>query len=236
MSNLTHDILEKLTPKQALVVYSSSAGNYYIESHPITDKGMGAGVALSEDTLSDLVSFFVDKQKDTYLKGVIPANVLYADWSAKRKVLIWFEPPQKRMMYFTKALKIKSGEAYQPGLIFVLNDGRLDLYAVAANSITGDEELCQAPYHNVNDSGDVCLGSANIKKQLKETFTDVMNHYSGLFWNSEFSHAAGRVAPIHGNINSFWRDQIKSKAAFNNSVLKVIPNRTVKSLLNAQNR
>lgn len=234
MSNLTHDILEKLTAKQVLVIYSSS-NNHYIESHTITDKGMGAGVALSEDTLADLVSFFVDKQKDSYLKGVVPGNVLYSDWSAKRKVLIWFEKPQKRMMYFTKDLKIKSGEAMQPGLIFELNNGSLNVYAVASDSIKGDEQLFQAPYHNVNNHGDVCLGTAKMKRKVNEIYVDVINHYSGLFWNSEFSHAAGSVAPMNGNINTFWRNQIKTGLPFDYAVLKPIK-KTIKSLLNAQNR
>jgi len=233
MSELTEQLMERLEPVQALVIYKSPK-NYYIESHAITKDGMGPGVALSEDTLSDVVTFFHEKQKSIYLKGAIPSEVIYADWSAEKKVLIWFEAPQKRKMYFTKELKIKNGEAFQPGLIFLLKNESLYVYAVAGKSISENEQLYQAPYHNVDNNGSVCLGSANVNS-IKQTYEGVMSAYSTLFWNSEFSHAAGAVAPINGNINTFWREQIKSKSPFDYAVLKPIK-KTIKNLLNAQNR
>ncbi len=236
---ITADITEKLAPKMCLFIYKSNKDKYYIECHNVADGKLEAGYPLREDTLSDMVEYFSDKKKETYLKGSIPKNLLFADWSAKSRILVWYQEPEERMMYFSKDLNIKNGRAWQPRLIFVLDNSKLSVHACMSfdyltweDPLSYDEPLCRAPYHNVDSYGNVCLGSAKIKKPIKQTYAGVIEHYSNLFWNSEFSHITGNESPINGNLNTYWKEAIKDKRIFDYSVLIPSKKLTLKKLIN----
>lgn len=213
MTGITEEITEKLQPKMCLIIYKSNRDNYYIEAHNIDEKGMGAAYPLTEDTLSDVVNYFHNHKKETYLKGAIPENMLYCNWGESNRIMVWKEPAQERMMYFSNDLGIPNGKAHQPQLIFKIQDYSLYVYVEDCGL------FFRAPYHNVDAEGYVCLGSAKSKKSLPKTYQGVIDYYSNLFWNSEFSHISGNDSPIGGNLNSYWKDAIKSKKPFNATLI-----------------
>lgn len=222
--NLTEKINAVFKPKVALVVYENK-GDYYIESHPMQLQHgrhvLGAGVPMTEEHIQDMVEFFKGKEgRESMIKGEVPDSVLYSDWGVERKTLVWYNPPVKRKMMFTKELAIPNGYAWQPGLVFAVDNNGLSVFAVKCNGRPASETvLFRAPYHNVSDDGAVCLGSARITKPRVMNYTNILMHYSLLFWASEFSHLAGNDTPIKGNLNTYWKQAIKSGKPFDNSVL-----------------
>lgn len=224
MENLTEKINATFKPVQSLIIYQYKS-DYYIESHPLeTVNGrniLGAGVPLTEEGIQDIVEYFKGKEgRESMIKGIVPDTLLYSDWGIERKILVWYNPPAKRKMQFTKELAIPNGNAWQPGLIYVLEDGDLDVFAVnCAGRPSADAELLRAPYHNVSASGSVCLGSARISNPRTITYTNIIQHYELLFWASEFSHLAGNDTPVKGNLNTYWKQAIKSGKPFDHSIL-----------------
>src|SRR5690606_740034 len=136
-----------------------------LEIHDMDDGKLLSGKPLTEDQMSDLAEYLSNNQKERdHLKGVIPENVIYADWSAEKRVLVWYRLAEMRMMHFTRDLKIPSGMANQPDLLYVLENGELRIFAMHAYLSNHRSGLCVPPYHNCSHSGSVCLGSAKIKK------------------------------------------------------------------------
>lgn len=214
MNNLTEQIKSKYTPRLSVVVYELDR-RYYLELHEIVNGKLGPGKPLEQEQIQDIVEYFdTDQRTDSNILGIIPPGVLYSDWSMKNKVLVWRNEPQSRMMYFTKDLHIKNGVANQPALVYHLDNGSLNIYAVDDAG-----KLYDAPYHNVSGA-DVCLGSAKLPRPKTATYESIIQHYEQLFWKSEFSHLAGNESPVNGNLNSYWKSNIGKKTKFDYSILK----------------
>jgi PRTRC genetic system protein B len=232
MNDLTTKLTGEFIPTKAVIVYEWD-GEYYLEQHKISKGQMLAGKPLTEEMLHDLAEALdKKKRKDSTIIGIVPSNLLYCHWAAEKKVLVWYEIPVKRQMLFTKDLGIKNGEAWQPGLIFVMTGKELLVFAYV-----GDQRPCEttqlyrAPYHNVSSEGEVCLGSASISGHFDNTYSSWIMRYQLLFWGSEFSHLAGNDSPIQGNLNAYWMKAIRTGAAFDNSVLIPFSAPTLKELL-----
>lgn len=226
MNELTTQMTNEFKPRQAIIIYEETrqeynSQQYYLETHHIDASGhLGQGMPLQQEHISRMVEFFSERhQKETTVKGIIPTGMLYANYNSQHKILVWWTPEQKQMMHFTKELHIAKGEAMQPALLWVLNDRELSLYAFKGKP-TEKTQLYRAPYHNVHNDGDVCLGSARAKRH-DYTYTGIIGYYHTLFWNSEFSHLATGNSPIKGNVNTYWKTACKAvkKTPFKNSVL-----------------
>lgn len=227
MEDLTGIMMSDYKPEAAIVVYKATdniAGyqqEYYIERHGINEKGqLLEGVPLTQAMIMDIVDTFYEKRGETGISGVLPASVLHYKWQSDKKQLMWYNPPMSRMMYFTKAVKIKDGERNQPGLIYALLNGRLQIYATKCTGRPDeDTELFVAPYHNCSpNDGQVCMGSAKVKTKGQK-FQDIISKWELMFWGSEFSHLAGNNSMIEGNLNVMWQ-QAEPGIPFNTEVLK----------------
>lgn len=232
-NELTDTIMNDFEPKMALVIYSYRH-DYYVESHPISGGKIMEGRPLEEEQLKDIADYFNEKiKRENAIYGLIPSNLIYSEWSEKRKMLIWFNPPQKRKMFFSKNLEIPNGEAWQCGLIYVLKGSSLYIYATSAIDMPVDRDnIYLAPFHNVSQGGSVCLGSANAKKPKENTYEAIIHYYESLFWNSEFSHLTGEESPVVGNLNTFWKNSIKYGTECDISKLH-LNGQNFKTLLNA---
>lgn len=235
MNEITTMLNGEYEPVQALMIYKwPQKSKYYIESHPIQDGTIGAGKPLQADTIADLVQYFQDRQlRDVRLSGVVPAELLYANWNTNTKALIWYNEPKIRPMFFTKDLGIPSGSAMQPGLVYVLEEKQLSVFAYCGYGRPAlDQQLFRAPYHNVNDRGGVCLGNAKVKRP-ENTYEAIIAHYEQLFWGSEFSHLQGDESPASANINTYWKQAVAHpRRAFNESILKPSEyNKTIKEII-----
>ncbi|MBL7942471.1 MAG: hypothetical protein JNM00_06880 [Flavobacteriales bacterium] len=220
----TNEILKQVyRPIQAVIVYMGGNRDYYLESHEIDQSGkLLAGQPLKRETLTDLAEYIDTKKKQqAKITGLIPGNLLFCEYNVERKVLAWYEPPQVRHMHFNRSLHIKSGPAFQPGLIFIVENKELSVFAYVENGApTAKSQLYHAPYHNTDSEGLVCQGNVQKPKQPK-TYQDHISYWDVIFWASEFSHLANNKSPINGNLNTYWKKAIArgNKHRFDTSVL-----------------
>ena len=97
----------------------------------------------------------------------------------------------------------------QPGLIFSAQHGSLDVRAIACHHRPeADTPLYRAPDWNVNDQGNVCLGSARVPREV--TSASVPGWEEG-FFQSEFTHpnAAKKLTEHPGGFIGLWTSLIE---------------------------
>lgn len=216
MNALTEDLLKEYSPKLAIVVYTTSPSEWrdcYLESHAITHDGkLLAGKPLKQETINDIVDVFYNEQKSrSKIDGFIPENLLqYSDLPGGFFKLVWYRPAHKRYLHFTDNLKIPSGEAWVPPMIWQVERKSLMVYALKSpDRPTPESDIFRAPFHNVSNGGSVCLGSAKVARPAEKTFMAEMKYWEDLFWMSEFSHLAGAETCTKTNPNMLWKRLIK---------------------------
>lgn len=219
MSIIT-DLTNKFEPVQLITVYHDRERRFYLESAEIVKGRLGESSPLTEDVLTGIVNYFSDLKKDEdSIKGIIPDCMLYCEWAIESKVLIWYNKPTPRQMYFTDNLKIPSGMANQPTIIYAAVNNCLHVFVAKTSKVNEKTPLFIAPYHNTSLDGSVCLGSSSVRRPAKPTYLNMIEYWEKKFWNSEFSHLADSEDLIKGNVNLFWKDMIKKKLQFDNAVL-----------------
>lgn len=201
MSYTTYDILERSAqtfyPFMAIIAYKCPRENIYMESHAIDSKGrLLAGSPLSEECITELASSFSQEQVMTPY-GQLPGNMLYFDNRIGYQRYAWYNPPQKRMMYFAKKLHIPDGEYFIPGIIYQVNNGSLRLYAFKEEK--PEDKLYKAPFFNTTD-GRVCLGTANIDYPKNPSFEDFIAYWEKKFWLTRFTHLGGDSSPTKNSL------------------------------------
>lgn len=204
-----------MKPKTAIIVYKSERSDeYYLESRKIDPKTgrMTAAVPLKEKVLGQIMNTMaLDCDNfDVGLHGKMPENVLYCDTRIGNTVLIWYNPPQKRKLYFTKKTGMEDGEMMVPGLLYVVRDETLSLFSF--KGFKPKKKLYKAPFMNV-DSSHVCLGSAKVKKPEKRTFANMIDYWERMFWQSEFDHILGEN-PVKGNLATITKECIATGKPF----------------------
>lgn len=228
MSNrLTQSLSEKHVPQMAIIVYAGNANSVYLEQRDIKEGKMGAGRPLSKKCLTGIIQTLAEDSEEltTGYHGIIPKNLLFADTTTGRLKLVWYNPPQKRMMFFTKELGIPDGKILVPGIVYVMCNEHLGVYAFKGR--VPKEDLYQAPFFNVNNHS-VCLGTAKAKKPTNMTYSEAMAYWETLFWKSEFSHLYG-ANPVDGNLAVITKNCIVERTPFPTDVL--LPSQTKLSKL-----
>lgn len=201
MNYATHELLEEsklnYIPQMALIVYKTQNDQFYIESREIDSQGkMLSAIPLSLECISELAGSFSQEQIQTP-HGAIPGNVLYADNRLGYQRYVWYNPPEKRMMYFAKKLNIKDGEYHIPGIVYVVSGSSLNLYAFKGKK--PKDKLYNAPFFNTT-SGSVCLGNAKIDYPENPSFTKLIKYWEDKFWKTEFTHLGGSQNPTKNNL------------------------------------
>jgi len=194
----------------ALVVYkNNNTGSIYIESHKINDSGhMLAGCPLTMQCITELVESFSVEQ-GTVPHGTVPENLIYSDTGKGHERYLWYNPPGKKMMFFSRNLNIEDGEYYLPGIIYNTNGENLDVYAFKGKKPEKKSKLYKVPLFNVTDEK-VCLGNAKTKFPDNPTFSAYIEYWEKKFWLSEFSHLGGRLNPTKSNLVNVIKNMIKS--------------------------
>lgn len=96
----------------------------------------------------------------------------------------------------------------QPPLLFRVQHRSLDIRALRKNERpTLDTKPYRAPYWNVNDGGNVCLGSTRVPR---ETNLSTLARWEKSFFESEFTHAnsAHKLAEHPGGFIGLWKSLI----------------------------
>lgn len=222
MSTLQDLMKAKIRPTDVLVFYKPSVNlggeGYLVEHRKVKNGKMEAAHPLTIDDFSKLVATISSYAKKdagrTALHGIIPPNLLYASSDLTSKRLVWWRPPEKRMVYFTKEAGIPNGEMWVPGLIYCASSGGLSLYAFKGRKPRNI--LYNAPFYNVN--GHVCLGSAKVRKPKIDTYEGWIEYWEAMFWQSEFSHILGGN-PVKGNLAVITKKCIREGCQFPADVL-----------------
>ena len=225
----TSEILDRaegaLTPQMAIIVNSMGYSEYYLERRDIVDGKMTAAVPLTRECLTDIVNTLSSDEKDI-IHGSIPANMIYADSRRGFEKYIWFNPPERRKLYFHSSLNIPNGEMLVPGLLYVVIEGTLSIYAFKGRK--PKNKLFRAPFFNTYTNGSVCLGNAKAKKASELTYASIIQYWEDMFWKSEF--VSTLFNPIEGNLSTLTRQLIKSGEKFPESKLLPVET-TLKRLL-----
>lgn len=208
--NVNDIVRQQLIPRMALVVYQNEdTNNIYIESHRINEKGrMLAGCPLTLRCITELVESFSIEQSNIP-HGKIPGNILYSDTRKGHERYLWYNPPQERMMFFSKNLNINDGKYHLPGIIYDTNGENLDVYAFKEELPQADSLLYKAPLYNVTGQK-LCLGNAKTGFPDNLTFDSYMMYWEKKCWLSEFSHLGGSVNPTKSNLVTVTKNSVKS--------------------------
>lgn len=207
MNELTNQIQQIMTPKAALIAYEcrtggcSSSGNY-LELRPINEKGrMGAGIPVTYEFMNSLLDSYSKESTEELPYGRLPTNMLWCDSKKGKEKYIWYNPPQKRTMFFKESLGIPNGTFNMPGIIYAVKREHLDVYAFKGKCPKDNTQLYLAPFFNVT-GGSVCLGNSSLEKPQHPTFHSLLEYWEKRFWLSEFSHLGGSKNPTRGNLVS----------------------------------
>ena len=206
MNELTESLVSNFTPTMAIMIYKNERDKYYLESHVVDAAGrICEGKPLQQATISSMIaSFYTEKINRNEIGGMMPENLLTYGQLQDNYKMVWYTPSGTRMLHFSEELKLRSGVAQVPAMVFVADRNQLDVYALATEKERPTEAslLYHAPFYNVNNGGGVCLGSATTKMD-NNTFSGHMEYWEKLFWNSIFTHLSGGN-PTKTNVTLLW--------------------------------
>lgn len=97
--------------------------------------------------------------------------MLLCDSRKGRERYIWYNPPQKRKMYFQDGLHITDGTFNVPGVIYVVERECMDIHAFKGAIPEERTELYLAPFFNVAGAN-VCRAAHRQR-----------NRRTWIFWN-----------------------------------------------------
>lgn len=169
-------------PKSALVFYQTENPNRetYVEffdmdqngnpinAHPLTVR--------EAQRLSKTLNIQNKKDKNFLKpKGIISPSILFTDSSENGKV-IWFTQEQERDLFFVKNLNIPNGKANVPPLLWIANKQNLKIFALETDQRPAENaQLFHAPFFNVYENGNVCMGTDSERAGKNNDWPDTDN-------------------------------------------------------------
>lgn len=220
MNPLNSALHTSYNPTLAIVVYQNKEGEhgstpFYLESHAINDAGqLLEGRPLKSETIAGMVEVFRDRhQQETRISGDIPQNLLhYTPGTGGEYTMIWHCAASQKMLHFTAEVKLKSGPAHVPPLLFIATASTLKVFALPSARRPGPKTKIRfAPFHNVNTHGRVCLGSAKVKLPAVKTFENLIAYWEEMFWGSKFS-AVHNDGAVSGGLTALWKSLLRKPA------------------------
>ena len=131
MNEMTKQIQQIMYPKAALIAYECETADFsrpqnYLELRPINERGrMGAGIPVTYEFMNSLTESYTEGMNGTP-HGRIPPNMLLCDPRKGHEKYIWYNPPQKRKMYFQSCLHITDGTFNVTGADVCLGNSALE--------------------------------------------------------------------------------------------------------------
>ena len=239
MKDITQDFGTLYHPTTALVFYQNDEINKdtYVEHFDMDKNGNPINAhPLTEREAKELVkALTINTQKEKsqdFLKpkGILPTHILQINPSENSSVL-WFTKSMKRQLFFTENLEIPNGRAEIPAMLWFANKRSLKIFALANNRRpTEKTELFYAPFFNVYEDGNVCMGTVDVHIQNSTSLKEFTEKWEDYFFNSYFSHLMNEHNPINGNCVNLWKSLINTEKPFPKEALKKA-NATLKNLL-----
>lgn len=144
----------------------------------------------------------------------MPENILFFHPEKFRRKIIWWTPKRLVNALFKESLEMPKGLLPLPAMLFSVSGNDLRIFALKENKRPKiDTPLYNAPVLNYFPNNEMCWGSVRTAIKDNLTIDDEMNHWEGLLWNSEFSHA-GVVTTTKSDIVSLYKSIIGTKKSF----------------------
>ena len=240
MKDIIQDFGTLYHPTNALVFYQNNQGSKdtYVEhfdmdkngnpinAHPLTER--------EAETLAKALIVKTKKEKNQDFlkpKGILPTNILQINPNIENGSVIWYTKSMIRKFYFTENLEIPNEMAEVPAMLWFANKRSLKIFALSSNRRpTEKTELFYAPFFNVYEDGNVCMGTVDVNIQNSTSLEEFTKKWEDYFFNSYFSHLMNEHNPIKGNCVSLWKNLVGTDNSFPKEVLKNA-NRILKNLL-----
>jgi PRTRC genetic system protein B len=199
--------------REALLIYRTdrdserTGASAFVTKHSVAVDlsgvpSLGAGSALQEGDLLMLCA---------QLRGALPIEFLPSNVLVRSdESITWWTPSSMRRMFYAKEKSNEgaqlSGKLFpQPPLVFRAHKRHLDVRALLRDERPNLQTvLYRAPYWNVNDRGDVCMGTARVPPQPT---VDSLPRWESAFFESEFTHpnASKKLTEHPGGFVGLWR-------------------------------
>lgn len=199
-NQITKEINTLMIPRAALIAYSITDENqYFLELRAIDEKGkMGEARPVTFEFMNEIASNYAEVHNGIPY-GKIPGNLLFCDTRKGSEKYIWYNPPQRRMMYFAPNLNIENAMYNIPGVIYEVRENELNIYAYCGKYPTESTNLFAAPFFNVTNTA-VCQGIVNLEKPTNPTYTELLEYWEKKFWLTEFTHLGTGSNPTKSNL------------------------------------
>ncbi|SJZ85402.1 hypothetical protein [Sediminibacterium ginsengisoli] len=226
MKNNTDHFTSFHEPQKALIIYRSTMENpnYYVEAfdfntngkmidpHPLTDKEC-IHLSAALQSSSALSNNFLQ------CRGLIPSKLLYTRQGSEG-FAIWHTPAMKHFLAYTNELGLTNGNYQLPAMIWRASRTELAVFAMAEKDIpTMNTPLYHAPFFNIHENGNVCMGTVDIDIDNNTYLEDFISQWEEYFFNSKFSHVLGNRSPVKGNIIQLWKSLKDARKRFPSSTL-----------------
>ena len=227
-NNRTDTMMESYIPVLSIILYQTDSNpvNYYLESHVIDEKGrIGEGKPLLQETIQGMVDVFFDEQQNKQkFTGFFPENMLvFSPEPGGKYFMMWHRPAEKRVMFFSQALKMRSEQTWVPAMLYCTDGKGLTVFALGSDKRPTDKtKFYRAPFFNVNEHGGVCLGNADVQKPKDRTYENLMKYWEDLFWLSEFTHVNGTDL-VKTDAKKVWTKLLTSKCKLKFPTAELVP-------------
>ena len=175
MKDITQNFGTLYHPTNAIVFYQTNERNKdtYVEYFDMDKNGNPINAhPLSENEAKILAKSLTTKtQKEKnqdFLNpnGILSTRILQINPNAENGSAIWYTKSMKRQLYFTENLEIPNGMAEVPAILWLANKRSLKIFALSSNRRpTEKTELFYAPFFNVYEDGNVCMGTVDVNIQ-----------------------------------------------------------------------
>lgn len=162
--------MDKYVLDKALLIYRTNRNyniHYFFQEHRIGIKD-GKPVFLEGKPLTREAIIDLCRQITPTLKGEMAYinNNIIAVSGMSFGPDVWWVPPKRRVMFFTKDTGIPSKKVPWPGLVLVASKGKLGIFAVKGNTKpTPKSGLYVAPLFNMQSGSSICLGNSPTPKR-----------------------------------------------------------------------
>lgn len=210
----------KLKPTTAIIVHQNThATEFYLESREILSGPNGLTFLepkpMKEQVIRDIARAYAEKSGSSMKhEFIIGDHILHASSDIGKVLVIWYRPAMIRKLNFANHLKIKGEcEVKVPATLYASHNRTLFVFALASNERpTAKTKLYNAPFFNIYEGGNICLGTAHVGTTAK-TFEKEADRFEVGFYMAEqnggdHKNSAKRPLP------EIWNSLIKSKAQF----------------------
>ena len=237
VNDITKDFGTLYYPKSALVFYETKGTDtaMYVEHFDMDSNGtpINAHPLTVKEANVLAKALQTDEEKNTAFlksKGILPTNILHINPNAEKGIVLWYTKAQQRQLYFVDSLGISNGMAQVPPMLWLASKSSLTVFALASDRRpTEKTPLHYAPYFNIYEKGNVCMGTVGIDIKNSASVEEFIQAWEHYFFNSYFSHSLCENL-TKKNIVTLWKDLINTDKPFPKEVLKK-NNKTLKNLL-----